>query len=80
MSDPSLKDCPECGKEVRRLIFGGTGVIFKGSGFYVTDKSKSTKPASAKTETSPCSQCPASEAGKCPAASESSAKPESKIA
>jgi putative FmdB family regulatory protein len=41
MSDPPLKDCPECGREVRRLIFGGTGVIFKGSGFYVTDKAKS---------------------------------------
>ena len=40
MSEPPLKDCPECGKEVRRLVFGGTGVIFKGSGFYVTDKSK----------------------------------------
>jgi putative FmdB family regulatory protein len=43
MSDPPLKDCPECGKEIRRLIFGGTGVIFKGSGFYVTDKGKSGK-------------------------------------
>jgi len=54
MSDQPLKDCPECGKEVRRLIFGGTGVIFKGSGFYVTDKgkgSKADKPtASKKTE------------------------------
>jgi putative FmdB family regulatory protein len=38
MSEPPLKDCPQCGKEVRRLIHGGTGVIFKGSGFYVTDK------------------------------------------
>ena len=43
MSDPPLKDCPQCGKEVRRLIFGGAGVIFKGSGFYVTDKGKSAK-------------------------------------
>jgi putative FmdB family regulatory protein len=42
MSDDPLKDCPECGKEVRRLIHGGTGVIFKGSGFYVTDKGKSS--------------------------------------
>jgi putative FmdB family regulatory protein len=41
MSDPPVKDCPLCGSEVRRLIFGGTGVIFKGSGFYVTDKGKS---------------------------------------
>jgi putative FmdB family regulatory protein len=40
MSDDPLKSCPQCGKDVRRLIFGGTGVIFKGSGFYVTDKSK----------------------------------------
>jgi len=38
MSDTPLKDCPQCGKEVRRVINGGSGVIFKGSGFYVTDK------------------------------------------
>lgn len=40
MSDEPLKKCPKCGKEVRRLIFGGAGVIFKGSGFYVTDNNK----------------------------------------
>jgi putative FmdB family regulatory protein len=40
MSDAPLKTCPRCGKDVRRLINGGTGVIFKGSGFYVTDKNK----------------------------------------
>jgi len=40
MSDEPLKTCAKCGKEVRRLIFGGAGVIFKGSGFYVTDKGK----------------------------------------
>jgi putative FmdB family regulatory protein len=38
MKEDSLKDCPKCGKEIRRLINGGSGVIFKGSGFYVTDK------------------------------------------
>jgi putative FmdB family regulatory protein len=43
MSDAPLKDCPQCGREVRRLINGGTGVIFKGSGFYVTDKKGSGK-------------------------------------
>jgi len=48
MSDPPLKECPECGKEVRRLIFGGSGVIFKGSGFYVTDKSKGGKASASK--------------------------------
>jgi putative FmdB family regulatory protein len=40
MKDEPVKICPQCGREVRRLINGGTGVIFKGSGFYVTDKSK----------------------------------------
>jgi len=37
MSDDPLKVCPECGGELKRLIGGGLGVIFKGSGFYVTD-------------------------------------------
>jgi putative FmdB family regulatory protein len=47
MSDEPLKICPQCGRDVRRLINGGTGVIFKGSGFYVTDKKggKSSLPA-----------------------------------
>ena len=85
MSDDPLKDCPECGKEIRRLIFGGTGVIFKGSGFYVTDKSSSAKKekssAPAKSET--CASC--SESKKCEAASTNSsggekAKSESKSA
>jgi putative FmdB family regulatory protein len=40
MKDDPLKICPACGKEIRRVINGGGGVIFKGSGFYVTDKSQ----------------------------------------
>jgi len=44
MSDEPVKKCPECGKEVRRLVSGGLGVIFKGSGFYVTDRDKSNVP------------------------------------
>lgn len=38
MSDPAVRKCPSCGRlKVRRLISGGAGVIFKGSGFYETD-------------------------------------------
>ena len=50
MSDEPVKQCPECGKEVRRLVSGGVGVIFKGSGFYVNDKQEKapTKPAAEK--------------------------------
>ena len=37
MSDDALAKCPSCGKNgLRRLIGGGLGVIYKGSGFYVT--------------------------------------------
>ena len=33
-----LKKCPACGKaKLRRLIGTGAGLIFKGSGFYITD-------------------------------------------
>ena len=38
MSEEPKKKCPECGKrKLRRLISGGAGVIFKGTGFYVND-------------------------------------------
>jgi len=38
MSSPPVKKCPVCGKnKVRRLIGTGAGLIFKGSGFYITD-------------------------------------------
>ncbi len=37
MSEEPLKVCPTTGQPVKRLISGGTGLLFKGSGFYVTD-------------------------------------------
>ncbi|MGD2135608.1 MAG: zinc ribbon domain-containing protein [Gemmatimonadales bacterium] len=37
ISDRSRRKCPECGKMATRQISGGAGLIFKGSGFYVTD-------------------------------------------
>jgi putative FmdB family regulatory protein len=36
ISDDPLTDCPECDGHVHRII-QPVGVIFKGSGFYVTD-------------------------------------------
>jgi putative FmdB family regulatory protein len=53
MSDEPVKVCPQCGKEVRRLINGGTGIIFKGSGFYITDKNKGSAGISSKTKKDP---------------------------
>ena len=49
MSDPLIKKCPRCSKGVRRLIGGGTGIIFKGSGFYVTDNKRGDNGSSSKT-------------------------------
>ncbi len=40
MSESHIKDCPECDGTVRRLVGGGSGLIFKGSGFYLTDYGK----------------------------------------
>lgn len=38
MRDEPLKKCPKCGKTgVKRLLGTGAGLIFKGSGFYITD-------------------------------------------
>lgn len=37
MSEAPRKRCPECGCKVERLIGAGAGLIFKGSGFYITD-------------------------------------------
>ena len=43
MSDSSLTDCPECKGELRKVISRVSGVVFKGSGFYVTDNRNGKK-------------------------------------
>ena len=38
MLDRKLKKCPKCGKlKLVRLVGSGSGIIFKGNGFYETD-------------------------------------------
>lgn len=71
MTEKAVKKCPQCGKnKAGRVISGGAGVLFKGSGFYQTDyRSKGYKEAAKKdipkkdASTSPscpgdCSSCP----------------------
>src|SRR5207244_2940706 len=36
MIDEPLTTCPECGSQIRRVLFP-TGIVFKGHGFYKTD-------------------------------------------
>ena len=45
INEKPLTRCPKCKGELRRLISGGAGLIFRGSGFYVTDYKKSHVPA-----------------------------------
>lgn len=57
MSDKRLESCPKCGKKVKRLIGGGAGIIFKGSGFYATDYRKGSA-APCKQDKKGCDNCP----------------------
>ena len=43
MKDDPLKKCPACGRlSLRRKVGRGAGLIFKGTGFYITDYKKSS--------------------------------------
>ena len=51
MSEDPLTDCPECGQPQLRKVVNSVGVVFKGSGFYVTDnRNGSAKSAGAKAD------------------------------
>ncbi len=44
INDDPLRKCPKCSKhKLERLISAGAGIIFKGSGFYATDYSSSSR-------------------------------------
>ncbi|RKZ19868.1 zinc ribbon domain-containing protein [bacterium] len=47
ISAPRRQRCPACRSKVERLISGGSGILFRGSGFYVTDsRAKNSKETS----------------------------------
>lgn len=52
-SEEPLSKCPHCKTgSVKRLISGGAGIIFKGSGFYTTDYNNNAKREEQKKSTS----------------------------
>ncbi|MFN8591616.1 MAG: FmdB family zinc ribbon protein [Thermomicrobiales bacterium] len=63
-ADDPLKDCPQCGAAIRRVI-QPVGVVFKGSGWYITDSrpkssdGDSGSAAKAKTKTTDAEAKPA---------------------
>ncbi len=78
ISEEALVECPSCHQPTLvRLIAGGAGLVFKGSGFYLTDyKKSSSSPASnsqpAKKESGGSGE---SSSGPAPAPESSPAKP-----
>ncbi len=69
-----IKKCPNCGKsKVKRLIGMGAGLLFKGSGFYITDYRGDSYNKAAKADVAPTTTTPAT-----PAAPKADAKAEVK--
>ena len=85
MRDAPLKECPKelCRQKkwghgkVKRLIGTGAGLIFKGSGFYITDYRSDSYREAAKKDAPAAAEKPAAKEGKPPPAT-APAKPESK--
>ncbi len=50
MSADPITICPACKGDLRRIVSGGTGLIFKGSGFYLTDYKKNKQSESGETK------------------------------
>ncbi len=79
----SAMTCPTCGKEAVRQISAGGGLLFKGSGFYITDYGKdgkkdqraAAKSAATKSATAKSSDAPASSDAKPADAAAKPAKP-----
>ena len=78
MTDKPRARCPVCGRPATRKISGGAGLVFKGSGFYITDYGKDGKgPRKPETE-KPAAEPKADTTAKADA--KPAAKPESKPA
>jgi putative FmdB family regulatory protein len=61
ISEPPVDRCPQCGATAERLLSAGAGLIFKGSGFYITDHRSDTYKKAAEKESGSAS--PATDAG-----------------
>lgn len=84
MSEKPRATCPVCGKAAVRKISGGAGLVFKGSGFYITDYGKDGKgPRKAETESGTKSETasePKADAAKVKPAESKSTPPAKKAA
>lgn len=58
MNDTVPRKCPQCGSAAERMIGTGSGIIFKGSGFYATDYAKGGEGGKGSCPESRKSGCP----------------------
>jgi putative FmdB family regulatory protein len=83
IKDSPLKTCPKdlCGEKkwgkgkVKRAIGAGGGLIFKGSGFYITDYRSDNYKAAAKKDTAPAASSDTKPSGDTKPAAKSESKP-----
>lgn len=77
MRDEPLKKCPKCKKTgVKRLVGGGAGLIFKGTGFYITDYK--TKKGTPHTDSAPAAKPSGDAKAAAPAAAPAKSAPTTK--
>lgn len=76
MTEKAVEVCPACKGKTQRLISGGAGLIFKGSGFYITDyRDKSYKSAADKDKSSSTTSSSSSDGSRSPAKPKTENKP-----
>lgn len=54
ITETALDKCPKCNRKLRRLIGSGSGIIFKGPGFYATDYRKKSPSSSDNNQNKTC--------------------------
>lgn len=76
MTAPLLKKCPKCGKnKLERLIGTGAALMFKGSGFYITDYRSDSYKKAAEAEKGGKSEGSSADSGKADSGMTDSGKP-----
>lgn len=63
MSEEPRAECPECGADAERRLSGGAGLLFKGSGFYITDYRNDSYKKAASSDTAGGSESKSSDKG-----------------
>ncbi len=74
MNEKGRARCPVCRRVARRKISGGAGLVFKGSGFYITDYRSDNYKQAAKKESSAAKPAAGADSSK-PSSAKADAKP-----